>query len=115
MAARRESARRFRLQAWLVFHELMLVLLSLSTTAIATAAELPSPQSIAHAIGTVTDSQGKPLADALVGIRSAEAQRLIRSSGLLLATKTDALGRFDLSVPRSLRTVTFVARRAGFL
>jgi hypothetical protein len=67
--------------------------------------------------GSVLDAQGKPLADVPVGIVSSKHVQALREARpkLALATRTDASGRFQLSLPRSLGRVTVVAQRRDLL
>jgi 5-hydroxyisourate hydrolase-like protein (transthyretin family) len=65
--------------------------------------------------GSVLDAKGKPLAGVPVGIylnKEVEALRKAQPK-LALATRTDAAGKFQLSLPRSLGQVLVVARRSG--
>jgi 5-hydroxyisourate hydrolase-like protein (transthyretin family)/uncharacterized GH25 family protein len=65
--------------------------------------------------GSVLDAKGKPLAGVPVGIYLSKEVAALRKSQpkLALATRSDAAGKFQLSLPQSLKEVTVVARRSG--
>src|SRR5688572_14883257 len=62
--------------------------------------------------GSVLDAKGKPLAGVPVGLYLSQEVVALRKAQpkLALATRSDAAGKFQLSLPRSLGEVTVVAR-----